>query len=94
MGKLLNSKPAAWGALILIVIWLIFALKTDEPWWGYLGIFFAFMMIFCHIASLYIERISKDASSKLDLIALICGVIFVVAEIVIYILETIAFQGI
>ena len=91
MGRLLNSKPAAWGGLILIVIWLIFTLKTDEPWWGYLGIFFAFMMVFCHIASLYLERMSQAASRKLDLIAFICGVLFIVAIIVIYIVEAIAF---
>lgn len=85
MGNVLKMRVAAWGALVLIVMWLVFQLNTPEPWWSYISIFFAFMMTFCHLAALYVWKISKAASRKLDVVALVMGVLFVISLITLWI---------
>ncbi len=92
MKKFIQSKIASWGAFLLIVMWVILAIFTDEPWWGYISIFFAFMMTFCHLASLYLRKISIDAASKLDVISFVCGILMLVSFIIIYILESFFFK--
>lgn len=83
MYSILKMKGVAWGALVLIVVWLVLVLKTPALWWCYIAPFFAFMMVFCHLAALYLNKVSNVASRKLDLIALIMGVLSIIAVIVV-----------
>ncbi len=54
MRSILKMKSVAWGALVLVVVWLGFIIGTPAPWWTYTSVFFVFMMVFCHLAALYI----------------------------------------
>jgi len=87
MGSILNMKSISWVALVLIVAWLVLQLNTPEPWWSYIAIFLAFMTVFCHLSSLYIKKVSNAASRKLDFIALIVGVMFIVSAVVLLIVK-------
>ncbi|HBY15938.1 MULTISPECIES: hypothetical protein [Bacteroidales] len=82
MRSILKMKSVAWGALVLVVVWLGFIIGTPAPWWTYTSVFFVFMMVFCHLAALYIYKVSPRASRKLDVIAMIMGILFMVALIV------------
>lgn len=82
MKNLLKTKAAAWGELVLIVIWLVWMVSRHMQWWYFISVFFAFMMAFCHLAALYLYKTSSSASKKLDLVALVMGVLFIVAIIV------------
>lgn len=82
MRNLLKTKAAAWGGLVLILVWLVYLAFVQMPWWNFISVFFAFMMVFCHLAALYLNNTSNAASRKLDLIALIMGILFIVAIIV------------
>lgn len=89
MKYLLTSKAACWGALILVIVCLIIQMKTPcQPWWTYSGIFAAFMMIFSHMAALYLYRMSPLASKKLDYVALFFGILTIIAIIAIYVAQS------
>ena len=45
------------------------------------------MMVFSHLAALYLASMSKDASKKLDVIAMIFGILTVISFIVIFIID-------
>ena len=79
MRSILKMKSVAWGALVLVVVWLGFIIGTPAPWWTYTSVFFVFI---CHLAALYIYKVSPRASRKLDVIAMIMGILFMVAFIV------------
>lgn len=83
-----ESKAVAWVAMIIVVALLIvmICLRLFDEVWEYSAIFCAFMMVFCHLMALNLQKMSKVASRKLDLIALIFGGLTVVAIIVVYIL--------
>lgn len=89
---IVKSKELSWAALGFVLVWIVIQIRTPEPWWAYTCVFFAFMMVFCHLAALYIEKISFQASRKLDLISLICGILFILSLIAVYIAETVVFQ--
>lgn len=82
MKKLIESKITAWVALLLVVTLIVISFLMHTPWWGFIAIFFAFLAIFCHLASLYIKKMSRHAASTLELIALNCGIAAVVAVVV------------
>lgn len=81
MKKLLNSNAAAWVAFLIVMAVIVFTFKLRTVWWAYFDIFFAFMMVFCHIIALSIYRYNKFASARLDTIALIMGVLTVLSLI-------------
>ena len=83
-----ESKTVAWLAMILVVILLVvmICLGMFNEVWEYSSIFFAFMMVFCHLMALNLRKMSMAASRKLDVLSLIFGILTVVAVIVIYIL--------
>lgn len=81
----IESRIVSWIALFVIVLWIVMQLRTPDPWWTYLSIFFAFMMVFCHLAALYLFSISWRASHKLDSLSILCGILFVVALVATYI---------
>ena len=91
--RLLESKRVAWCAMILIVALMIIAmcLRIVGSIWEYSILFFAFMAVFCHLASLILSSMSKNAARKLDVGAAVFGVLTVIDVIVIFILNFISF---
>lgn len=81
MNRLVNSKIVAWLALMLIIIVIITTFGLREVWWAFIDEFFAFMMIFCWLASLYLMKMSPFAAKKLQSIALVSGVLMILALI-------------
>ena len=93
MNKLAKSKAVAWIALVLCIIVLVLSMALPgikNEWWQLIDIFFIFMMVFSHIAALYLEKMSKEASRTLDRFALIFGVLAVIAFFVVFILTGLA----
>lgn len=82
MPRLIDSKACAWGALALIVFLIIIAYPMRTAWWQFIDLFFAFMMVFCHLMALNVRRISAHASRTLDISAFVCGILMVIAFIV------------
>lgn len=79
--RLKESKVAAWGAMLLAVavIGLTFAMRP--VWWACIDMFFMFMAAFCHLAAVYLRRLNAYAGRKLDMAALICGVLMMLSFI-------------
>ncbi|MCM1152624.1 MAG: hypothetical protein NC328_03080 [Muribaculum sp.] len=83
--NLMKSKVAAWAAIILIIIVVGLTFAMRPVWWCFFDIFFAFMMCFCHLLALNMEKISAIACVKLDRAALVFGILFILALIAEYI---------
>lgn len=90
MNKILESKLCAWGAFVIVflVIVLTFGMRREIAWWAFIDIFFAFMMVFCHLTAIIIKKLNGRASAKLELAAAVCGILTVLSGIG----EYIAFQ--
>lgn len=86
MNKLLKSKVVTIIALLLIIILLILTFSLRPEWWCFIDIFCAFMMVFTHLLALMLYKMSPLACKKLDVIALIFGICFVISFIVEYLL--------
>ena len=82
MNNIIKTKWVSWLLLVIVVTWLVSKFFVQTPWWSYISVFFAFMFAFCHLAALYLDKVNKAASRRLDLIALVLGLLFVVAVIV------------
>lgn len=87
MKPLLKSKATAWVAMVLIIVLIVLSALLHTPWWGYIAEFFAFLAVFSHIAALYLSKMSRAASSKLEFIAFILGILAVVGIIAEYIVS-------
>lgn len=83
--KLIESKIVAWAAMILIAVVVVLSVALRTPWYGLADEFFCFMGVFAHLASLYLKRMSAQASRKLDACALVCIALSLVAFLVEYI---------
>ena len=92
MTNLLKSKTAAWFALILIFIVMVFTFGMREVWWAFIDEFFAFMMIFCQLVALYIEKFNSRATRKLQICAAVFGVLMILAFIGEYIAYQVLFK--
>lgn len=90
--KLRKSKTVAWIALLLIVVVLVLNVIVENAWWSFIDIFFAFMMMFCHLVSLYIEKFNKVSAGKLEMISFVCGILMIVAFIAEYVVESVIFK--
>lgn len=90
----MKSKILALWAMILMVVVIIILICTRviSSIWEYTAAFTAFMAIFCHLMAIMLYRMSASASKKLDLIAIVFGILTIVAIIVIFILNMIAFS--
>lgn len=88
MKHLLQSKTAAWCALILIVLIIVFTFTLRTQWWMFFDEFFLFMAVFCRLASLYLMKFNPYVTKKLQSIAFL----FLLLGIVAFIAEFIAFQ--
>lgn len=72
--------------VVLVIIVLTFKMRTQ--WWAMTDLFFIFMAVFAHLMALLLGSYSPVASRKLDVAALVCACLGVVALIG----EYIAFQ--
>lgn len=77
--KILASKSAAWIAFVIIIAVFVATFRLRAVWWAYFDIFFAFMMVFCHVIALTIARYNRFASSKLEKIAGVMGILAILA---------------
>ena len=84
----LQSTFVAWIALAIVVIVIVTTFAYRQAWWSFIDLFFAFMMVFCQLAGLYIRRFNPYAGKTLQSIAAICLVLMVLA----FIGEYIAYQ--
>lgn len=84
MNKLLKSKIVAWMALLLVIVVIIISFNPMAPWWSYSDEFFAFMMVFCQLVSVYIVSFSARAAHKLQMCAAVFGVLLIIALIAEY----------
>lgn len=84
----LRSKILGWLLLAVVVILIIVTFDVHTPLWGYADEFCAFMMVFSHLMSIYLMKMSRAASRKLDIIALVFGALMVIALICEYFIFT------
>lgn len=84
----LQSTLVAWLALAIVVIVIVATFRFREAWWNFIDLFFAFMMVFCQLASLYIGKFNPYAGKTLRSISFVCLILMVLA----FIGEYIAYQ--
>ncbi|MDE6443164.1 MAG: hypothetical protein K2K64_01895 [Muribaculaceae bacterium] len=90
MRNLLQSKTLAWCAFIVVFFLVIASIVTMRSWttqyWTLADEFCAFMMVFCQLIAVYMNKYAPDAGSKLSACAAIFGVLMIISFIVEYIL--------
>lgn len=91
MKNFLDSKILAWCALALVIIIIAMTFMMRGPWWSFIDVFFAFMMVFCHLLAVYFRKLPHP-SRQLDLTALVCGILCVLALVGEYIADSILFN--
>lgn len=77
----LQSTLVAWIALAIVVAVIITTFEYRQAWWSFIDLFFAFMMVFCQLAGLYIKRFNFYAGKMLQNIAAVCFVLAILAFI-------------
>lgn len=91
MTKLIESKLTAWFAMLLVLAMIVLSFLLHTPWWGFIAIFFCFLAVFSHLASIYLKKMSRTAARKLETTALVCIIIAVIGfitEYVIFIIQS------
>lgn len=88
----LQSIFVAWIALAIVVIVIITTFQFRQAWWSFIDLFFAFMMVFCQLAGLYIIRFNPYAGKKLQTIAAICLILMFMAFIGEYVAYEVIFK--
>ncbi|MDE6578308.1 MAG: hypothetical protein K2J82_12460 [Muribaculaceae bacterium] len=88
MHKLLESKAAAWCAFILVFVLVILSLTMlrswKEQWWTLLDEFFAFMMVFSQLVSVYMRKMNPVVGQKLSVMAAVFGGLMIISFFVEY----------
>ena len=90
MSKLTESKGVAWIGMLLCIVVLVLSIAipgVKKDWWELIDIFFIFMMVFSHLAALYLGKMSAPAARMLDICAFVFGVIGVISFVVIFIVN-------
>lgn len=86
MNKILESKILTLLALLIVVAVVVLTFVLKMPVLSLIPCFFAFMMVFCHLASLLIKKMNPVASRTIDKCALVSGIFTVIAIITVYFL--------
>ena len=86
----LQSTFVAWIAFAIVIIVIVTTFQYRQAWWSFIDLFFAFMMVFCQLAGLYIGKFNVYAGKKLRSFAGICLILTVLAFIAEYILYQVA----
>lgn len=88
----LQSTLVAWIAMIIVVIVIITTFEYRQNWWSFIDLFFAFMMVFCQLAGLYIKRFNPYAGKTLQSISAICLVLMILAFIGEYVVYQVMYK--
>ena len=83
----------ALGALILTIVYiaLTFRFRRELGWWAFIDCFALFMAIFTWIMSMFISRMIPYSGRLLAKIALLFGILFILALVGEYIAYTVMF---
>ncbi|MCH5224361.1 MAG: hypothetical protein J1D77_00125 [Muribaculaceae bacterium] len=81
----LQSTLVAWIAMAIVVIVIVTTFQYRQAWWSFIDLFFAFMMVFCQLAGLYIGRFNPYAGKTLRSIGAICFFLMILAFIAEYV---------
>lgn len=87
--KITESKGAAVGALVLVVLIIVLTFGLRPVWWAFIDVFFLFMMAFTFFVSVMFGKYNLNAKKKLQKISVICGIFWIVSLIG----EFVAFQA-
>lgn len=85
MANLMKSKATAWMAMALVVVMIVLCFMLHTPWYGFISVFFCFLAVFSHLASLYLVRMSRVAARKLEVAAMVCIILAIIGFIAEYI---------
>lgn len=86
MKNILQSKLAAWiGLLVVLAITVVAFPMFRQYWWSFSVIFFAFMSVFCQLASLYLGGFNAIAGKKLRVCAFIMAILAIVSFIAVFV---------
>lgn len=77
----LNSKAAAWGAMLLVLIIIFLTFQLRPAWWAFIDLFFMFMAAFCQLVAVYIKRLNPYVGKQMQVFAAIFGILMIVAFI-------------
>lgn len=86
MKKIIDSVWVSWGAFVIVVLFIILTFGMRGPWWSYFDIFFAFMMVFMHLMSVYIGKRLPGVGRQLDSVSFVMGCLMIISFIVEWIL--------
>lgn len=90
--KMIDSKILAWAAMLLAIIMLVLCVAMKPlVWWQYLDVFFAFMMAFLHLLAVNFRKLTA-ISRQLDMAAMVCAVLFIIAFIGVWVANSFLFN--
>lgn len=75
--------------LVAVIIFIVctFGFRKQFGWWAFMDVFALFMCVFSHLMALMLRRMSIYAAKRMDMFAMVFGVLFVItliAEFIIY----------
>lgn len=76
-----QSKTWVGVILALIVLGIGLTFSSRHSWWCFIDIFFFFMAAFMQLMSLVLAKTGAATTAKLQLIAIVCGILGIVALI-------------
>lgn len=86
LNALQKSKIAAIAALLLTIAAIIFTAVMRAPWWWFATEFMAYMSAFSHLMAILLINRNRYVGRILDRCALVFGILFVIAIIILYFL--------
>lgn len=86
--SLRDSKLVAWSALLIVIAAIIITISIGiaNDIWDYISLFCAFMMVFCRLMALNLKKMSLNAAKKLNIYALVFGILTILSIILLFIL--------
>ncbi len=79
MSKLFQSKKWVGVLLAVVILGICLTFTMRQVWWCFIDIFFFFMAAFLQLMSLIFAKASVKAAAKLQMIALVCLILAVLA---------------
>lgn len=79
--KIAESKIAAFGGVVLAAAVVVLTFDIRPLWWMFIDVFFMFMMAFTWFVSVLLAKYNVRAQKKLQQIATVCGVLWILSLI-------------
>lgn len=76
-----QSKTVAWLAMIVILAIIVGTFCLRVVWWAFIDELFAFLMVFCQLTALYLGKLNPLVKKKLQMVAVVCGVLTIISLI-------------